>query len=85
MMWKAKWSRFTECFCRRPGLVLVLLPCLLIVTLYLVSGDNYEYDAQYPSLKSYNVAEGESPSLPPPLFPSRSFDPLASWIVTLAR
>lgn len=61
MMWKAKWSRFTECFCRRPGLVLVLLPCLIVVTLYLVSSDEYEYDVlQYPSFKSYNVAEGES-------------------------
>lgn len=60
MMRKTKWSRFTECFCRRPGIVLVLLPCLLIVTLYLVSGDDdYEYDAQYPSFKPYNVTEGE--------------------------
>ncbi|XP_014480678.1 PREDICTED: uncharacterized protein LOC106747559 [Dinoponera quadriceps] len=58
MMWKAKWSRFTECFCRRPGLVLVLLPCLLIVTLYLISEDDYEYEVQYPSYKSYNIAEG---------------------------
>lgn len=59
MMWKAKWSRFTECFCRRPGLVLVLLPCLLIVTLYLISEDDYEYEVQYPSFKSYNITEGE--------------------------
>ncbi|KAM0733229.1 hypothetical protein ACS0PU_012778 [Formica fusca] len=58
MMWKAKWSRFTECFCRRPGLVLVLLPCLIVITLYLVPDDDYEYDVQYPSFKSYNITEG---------------------------
>ncbi|XP_020299718.1 uncharacterized protein LOC109863692 [Pseudomyrmex gracilis] len=61
MMWKVKWSRFTECLCRRPGLVLILLPCLLVVTLYLVSGDDYGefYALQYPSFKSsYNVVEG---------------------------
>jgi hypothetical protein len=62
-MWKAKWSRFTECFCRRPGLVLVLLPCLIVVTLYLIPCADYEYDMlQYPSFKSYNVAEGKNRS-----------------------
>ncbi|KYQ50400.1 hypothetical protein ALC60_10517, partial [Trachymyrmex zeteki] len=58
IMWKTKWLRFTECFCRRSGLVLVLL-CLMIIILYLVSVDEYEYDVlQYPSFKSYNIAEG---------------------------
>jgi len=61
MMWKVKWSRFIECFCRRPGLILILLPCLIIVTLYLVSSNEYEYDVLlYPSFKAYNIAEGES-------------------------
>ncbi|XP_012532726.1 uncharacterized protein LOC105834636 [Monomorium pharaonis] len=59
MMWNAKWSHFSECFCRRSSLVLVLLPCLIFVTNYLVSNDEYEYDVlQYPSFKSYNIVEG---------------------------
>lgn len=57
-MWRAKWSRFVECFCRRPGFVLLGLPCVLLVTLYVVSEEEYDFNVQYPSYKSYNVVEG---------------------------
>ncbi|XP_015605036.1 uncharacterized protein LOC107272412 [Cephus cinctus] len=54
-MLKAKCSRFTECFCRRPGFVLMLLPCLLLLTLYLISGSNVELEGfHYLPFKSYN-------------------------------
>ncbi|XP_035722084.1 uncharacterized protein LOC118441589 [Vespa mandarinia] len=56
---KAKWSRFAECFCRRPGIVLLLLPCLVIVTLFFVSEENIVYtNFQYPSYRFYNDTNG---------------------------
>jgi hypothetical protein len=84
MMWKVKWSRFTECFCRRPGLVLVSLPCLLIIVLYLISGNDYdEYDvSHYPSFKPYNIAEGENRPRNPREDPCNFFAlPLLSVVV----
>ncbi|XP_012282730.1 uncharacterized protein LOC105700962 [Orussus abietinus] len=58
MMWKAKWAHLQECFCKRPGLVLILLPCLLILTLYFISGSDPEYiGLQYFSFRSYNASE----------------------------
>ncbi|XP_015185478.1 PREDICTED: uncharacterized protein LOC107071205 isoform X1 [Polistes dominula] len=59
MMCKSKLSRLVECFCSRPGIVLLLLPCLVLVTLYLVSEDNIDYtNFQYPSYKFYNDTNG---------------------------
>lgn len=52
-MLKSKWSRFKEFCCRRPGLVLLILPCILILTLYLISG-NEIVNLQYLSFKSHN-------------------------------
>ncbi|KAK2584189.1 hypothetical protein KPH14_006616 [Odynerus spinipes] len=60
MMCKTKLSRFAECFCRRPGIVLLLLPCLVIATLYLVSEENLEnVSVQFPPYnRFYNETNG---------------------------
>lgn len=57
-MWKAKWSRFVDCLCRKPGLILILLPCLLVLSYYVVSDDDCEFRIEYPPYKSYNIVEG---------------------------
>ncbi|XP_054011813.1 uncharacterized protein LOC128894230 [Hylaeus anthracinus] len=55
-----KRSRFVECVCRRPSLVLLLLPAGLLASLYVASTEEgYEFEPRYPSLYgAYNVTEG---------------------------
>ncbi|KAG7198833.1 hypothetical protein KM043_001802 [Ampulex compressa] len=57
-MWRTKGSRLVECFVRRPGLVLILLPSILLAVLYAVSEDDYDFDVEYLPYKFYNVVEG---------------------------
>lgn len=57
-MLKSRWTQLTELFGKRPCVVVVLLPCLLIFTLYLISGRYLELN-DYMIYKSYNVEDGE--------------------------
>ncbi|XP_076167170.1 uncharacterized protein LOC143146608 [Ptiloglossa arizonensis] len=55
-----KRSRLVECVCRRPGLVLLLLPAGLLASLYVASSEEgYEFEPRYPALfGTFNVTEG---------------------------
>ncbi|XP_014211056.1 uncharacterized protein LOC106641232 [Copidosoma floridanum] len=56
-MWKPKWSRLAEWLGRPQGLVLLLLPCLLLLTLYFLSGNEPDFDRiQYMVYRSYNAS-----------------------------
>ncbi|XP_057325177.1 uncharacterized protein LOC130667547 [Microplitis mediator] len=52
-MWKAKFLRVIECLKKKPGIVILLLPCLLVVTLYYISGKYSTLENYFPE-KFYN-------------------------------
>ncbi|XP_051171895.1 uncharacterized protein LOC127288465 [Leptopilina boulardi] len=54
-MIKLKLIRLKEFCCHGPGFVLLILPCILLLTLYLFTGNEFD-KIQYYSYKSYNDA-----------------------------
>lgn len=57
-MREAKFLRAIECLKKKPGIVILLLPCLLIVTLYYISGKYSPLENYFPE-KFYNPEYGE--------------------------
>lgn len=55
-MMKLRWIRLKEInYCHRPGLVLLILPCILLLTLYILNGNKFD-KLEYYSYRSYNDA-----------------------------
>lgn len=57
IMLSHKFTRCFECFSKRSRLILVLFPCLVIFTLYFVSGTFVEFE-QLPTYRPYNPDDG---------------------------
>ncbi|XP_063986933.1 uncharacterized protein LOC135167555 [Diachasmimorpha longicaudata] len=55
-MMRSKWSRPTECLRKKAGAVTLAFPCLLIFSLYFISGHYMEYDGYLPH-KLYNLED----------------------------